>query len=117
MLPSFLRPERVPYASITIVRETPRAEFHALITHPTTGSRLDAMLADCQAVDAAIAAPLVTVCAWCMPTHDPMASQGAPVSHGICPSCAATFEADDDRDHEDQGDACGAGCGYCGRCS
>lgn len=87
MLPSFLRPERVPYASITIVRETPRVEFHALITHPATGPRLDKMLADNERLDDEL---------------------------------QAERDAEDERDRWDMdnaGSSCGAGCGYCGRCS
>lgn len=54
MLPKFLRPEILPYASVEVIPAT-RADFHAFITNPSTGPTLDAMLADNAAVDAAIA--------------------------------------------------------------
>jgi hypothetical protein len=47
MLPKFLQPERVPFASI---------EFHTFITSPVTGRLLDAMIEDNRATDARILA-------------------------------------------------------------
>jgi hypothetical protein len=52
MIPKFLQPEVLPYASIEIVR----ARFRSFLTDPATGPRLDAMLADNRATDAAIEA-------------------------------------------------------------
>lgn len=54
MLPKFLRPEILPYASVEVIPAT-RADFHTFITNPATGPTLDAMLADNAAVDAALA--------------------------------------------------------------
>lgn len=88
MTPKFLRSEVLPYASIEVI-------------------------------PAGTPAPVV-VCAWCR-GFDPATSKG--VSHGICDACAAemtaAFEAReiDNDDDDDSGRACGAGCGYCGRCS
>lgn len=36
--------------------------------------------------------PMPVVCAWCMPVRDPLADQGEPVSHSICPACLARLE-------------------------
>jgi len=62
---------------------TDRTRFRALLTDPTTGPRLDAMLADNARIDAQL--------------------------------------REDDRLEDlrqgDDGDTCGAACGYCGRCS
>jgi hypothetical protein len=90
MLPKFLQPETWPYASVEVIpavsnvertiEEAQRDAFHTFLTDPATGPKLDAMLADNAAVDAAL------------------------------------VDDRDDRD-EDCGSQCGAGCGYCGRCS
>lgn len=96
--PAFLQPEVFPYASVEIIpapvsrvertiEETERAHFHALITHPTTGARLDALLADNRRIDAEMAAAL------------------------------AIERADEDAPDADRGSTCSAACGFCGACS
>jgi len=89
MIPRFLRPERVPLVSLERV-------------------------------------PAPSICAWCSP--DAVVPAGT--SHGMCQACsdamifdamhatdaAPVDEAPADRD-EDAGAMCGAGCGWCGRCS
>lgn len=130
MRPRFLRPEILGYASVEIIRapvltvertidEAQRDAFHAFLGDPKTGPKLDAMLADNAATDAAIVPPVL--CAWCA-DFDPT-TQASGLSHGICAECAAKLEADDRLAAEDEardelcGSTCGAGCGYCGRCS
>ncbi len=86
MIPRFLRPEILSYASIEIVPAAPRVIcawcpdfdptspanagashticavcFHQLLTDPATAARLDAMLADNQRIDAAVVVELEIV--------------------------------------------------------
>jgi hypothetical protein len=90
MLPKFLQPEAVLFASLEVLR---------------------ARLTDAQP-------PAPPRCAWC-PGFVPVAGE----SHGICPTCAAQFDAaiEADRDaearDEDRGSRCSAACGFCGACS
>lgn len=122
MIPKFLRPERVPYASIEIVpapvlavertiEDAERDAFHTFLTDPTTGPKLDALLADNAAVDAQLALVPPLICAWC-PDFNP-ATQPAGQSHGMCRDCADRFA----REAEDVGSRCSARCGWCGGCS
>lgn len=108
MIPKFLRPEVLSYASVEIVR----AEFHTFLTAPATSAKLDAMLADNAKVDADL-----VLCPWC-PAFTPTDPRHAGLSHAMCTACVARFEEDDrdDRD-EDRGSTCGAACGFCGACS
>jgi hypothetical protein len=102
--PQILQPEAVPYASVELHRADGTVE--ALLARKTDS------------------APAVVLCAWCpdFTGVDPI-HRGA--SHGMCPSCAALFDAaidadranGDDRDDDRQGEACTAACGHCGRCS
>lgn len=97
MLPKFLQPEAVLYASLELVR-----------------ARI------------AAAVQLARVpCAWC-PDFDGGDVVNRGMSHGMCDTCAKLFEqAIDDANREDEADdrdempgsTCGAACGYCGRCS
>jgi len=101
--PSILRPEVFPYASVAIIPATVSAED------------LIARLTD--------TAPRV-VCAWC-PDYNGLDPVNRGVSHGMCPACAALFDAaidadranGDDVEDDRQGEACTAACGHCGRCS
>lgn len=114
-----LAPEVFPYTSIEIIpaaeqtiEETQRASFRQFLADPATGPKLDAMLADNASVDA----QLVTVCAWCTPRAE-LDALGPGVSHGMCPACVETFEADDRGMDDDRGSRCSSACGYCGGCS
>jgi hypothetical protein len=69
MIPSFLRPERVPFASVEILR---------------------ARLTDSEPVPVA---PLRVICAW-HPGFDRTDPANAGASHGICPSCLSRMEAE-----------------------
>jgi len=101
--PSILRPEVFPYASIAII-PAPSADA------------LRARLTDSE--------PAPVPCAWCPDFNglDPI-HRGA--SHGMCPTCAALFDAaidadranGDDVEDDRQGEACTATCGHCGMCS
>jgi hypothetical protein len=97
-IPSFLRPEVVPYTSVEIIpAPAAPAPVHladeggpswlAFLAAPTTGALLDAMLADNARVDAELA------------------------------DAAILHEREHDHGDEAYGSACGAGCGYCGMCS
>lgn len=110
MLPKFLQSEILPYTSVTIVRADVDA-FHTFLTAPSTSAKLDAMLAENAALDAA----LVT-CPWC-PAFNPADERHAGLSHGICSACAGQLDAHDDRGDEDRGSTCNAACGFCGACS
>lgn len=97
MLPKFLQPEAVLFASLEVLR--------ARLT--------DAM------------PPARVTCAWC-PDFDGRAPSNRGASHGMCDACAALFDAvieadrangDDGIDSDREGEACSASCGHCGRCS
>lgn len=100
MIPKFLRPEVVVWASIEIVT---------------------ARLTDSQPPPP----PLAVICAWC-PAFDPT-TQAPGLSHGICPTCTARLEAEldareaqerEDRERDEcRGARCGTACGFCGGCS
>jgi len=105
MIPKFLQPERVLFASLELLR---------------------ARLTD--SAPPALTLVPAPVCAWC-PDFNP-ANQPAGISHGICQACSDRLaeaealadaderlaDADDDRD-DDAGARCTAACGFCGRCS
>jgi hypothetical protein len=91
---AFLAPEVFPYASVEVI---PAGSLTARLTDS--------------------APPAKVICAWC-PEFNPATSQG--VSHGICPTCASQLEDAErlaDEDQAQDGSRCGAGCGFCGRCS
>lgn len=97
MLPKFLQPEALLYASLELIR-TRIAEAVQLARVP---------------------------CAWC-PDFNGADPSHRGQSHGMCATCAALFEQaiDADRENEDAddrdefpGSTCGPACGYCGRCS
>jgi len=69
MLPSFLRPETLPYVSVEIVRVDGRVDL----------------------VVSAKPRPAPVVCAYC-PTFDPTVAPAPGTSHGICAACVARFE-------------------------
>jgi hypothetical protein len=97
MLPKFLQPEAILFSSLEVLR---------------------ARLTDA-------APPLRVICAWCSDFNGQnLTNRGA--SHGMCPACAALFDAaidadrangDDPADTSRDGEACTAACGHCGRCS
>jgi len=94
MTPTFLKPERTPYASVVIIpaaerrlEEAQRADFRALLRNPATGPMLDKMIADNERLDDEL---------------------------------QAERDAEDERDRWDadnNGNACSSRCGFCGRCS
>ena len=88
MMPKFLRPEVLPYASVTIVHVDDSVTFHDFLAHPSTGPKLDAALAEAARLDA----------------EQLEADQAAHER-------ALALEA------EDCGSTCGPNCGFCGRCS
>lgn len=109
MIPTFLQPERLRYASITLV---PASE-PALVARKTDSAPPNCQNCDCYDIPGHVCtpAPLTVVCAWCTPTP----ATTDPVSHGICDACLYRVERDADQD-EEPGSRCGRGCGNCGRC-
>lgn len=88
MIPSFLRPERLPFASVEIVPETHDEAFRRWLASPQTTATLDAMLADNARVDA------------------------EQLEADIADSAREQLE-----DDSHPGEACSPRCGYCGGCS
>ena len=130
MIPKFLQPERVLFASLEIVRakiaahaptpvsdvertieETQRDAFHTFLTDPATGPKLDAALADNATVDAKLKLAPAPLCHWCPDFN--LSTQEPGMSHGICADCADRLARED----EDAGSRCSARCGWCGGCS
>lgn len=73
MIPKFLRPEVVPYASVEIIRAP------VVVVLPVTSITIVPVRPS----------PHKVICAWC----DVVIREGVlPVSHGICPGCRETLE-------------------------
>jgi hypothetical protein len=78
-IPSFLRPEHLPYASVEIIRDEPAPVVSRILADFITLTRAHAA--------------------------------------ALAEDAAIEQDRDEDRGDEAYGARCGAGCGYCGRCS